>query len=153
MTTLDQLLDAVNALTIKVDALIAARPAITKTPCKGTTAKGTPCRNRCLPDSEFCRMHHDRPPPVPKPPREKKTKTKTKKPVPVHTHDDPGTSCQLCQSHGDVTVPEMPEDAFEPVDSDLTSRLRELLRGGETTWADENEEEGLPDLPEEFIRQ
>lgn len=151
MATIEQLLEAVNALTLKVDALTAARPGVPKIPCKGTTAKGTPCRNRCLPDSEFCRMHRDRPAPVPKPPKEKKTKAKTKKPAPEHVHDQPGTSCQLCESHGDVTNPDMPEDEFEPVDSDLSTRLRELLREGDASWADQGDE--LPELPEEFVRQ
>jgi hypothetical protein len=86
-----------------------------KDPCQGVTGKGTPCRNGALPGTEHCRMHSREP--------------KPKKIQPEHTHgigEEPLEPCPLCETHGDVMDPTLPDAGFEEVD-DVTERLRELL--------------------------
>ena len=98
-----------------------------KDPCQGVTGKGTPCRNGALPGTQYCRMHSRGPKPV-KAPRQKK-EPKPKKTIPEHTHpidEDPSVTCPLCDTHGDVMDPTLPDAEFEGND-DLTERLRELL--------------------------
>jgi hypothetical protein len=75
-----------------------------KIPCPHTTAKGTLCKNSCLPEKFHCHLHA-----TIKPTKEPKTKkpTKMSKSHPVHTHP-PGacdSSCQLCKTHGDAFNP------------------------------------------------
>jgi hypothetical protein len=97
-----------------------------KDPCQGVTGKGTPCRNGALPGTCHCRMHSREPKEV-KIPRQKKD-PKPKKIQPEHTHPigESSTSCPLCETHGDVMDPTLPDAGFEGAD-DLTERLRELL--------------------------
>ena len=98
-----------------------------KDPCQGVTGKGTPCRNGALPGTCHCRMH-SREPKEPKAPRAKK-EPKPKKIQPEHNHgigEEPTEPCALCETHGDVMDPTLPDADFEGVD-DVTERLRELL--------------------------
>jgi hypothetical protein len=133
--SLAEVLDILRDLQEEVRSLKRSR-APAKTPCKGTTAKGGECRNKCIPGSEYCRMHDGKPPPVPKVPKEKKTKVKRVQPE--HVHDDPNVPCRLCESHGDATMAEMPEETFESADGDISERLRELLRvDAVACWADD----------------
>jgi hypothetical protein len=72
-----------------------------KTPCPHTTAKGTLCKNSCLPEKFHCHLHATEK--TVKEPKSKKPK-KVLKIQPVHTHA-PGvhdSSCQLCKTHGDA---------------------------------------------------
>ena len=132
--SLAEVLDILRDLQEEVRSLKRSR-APAKIPCKGTTAKGGECRNKCMPGSEYCRMHDGKPPPAPKVPKEKKTKPKRVQPE--HVHDDPNVSCELCESHGDATNAEMPEETFESADGDKSERLRALLRAEEgVSWAD-----------------
>jgi hypothetical protein len=101
-----------------------------KDPCQGVTGKGTPCRNGALLGGCHCRMHSREPKEV-KVPRVKK-EPKPKKIQPEHTHGigEPvpfGTTCPLCETHGDVMDPTLPISDFEGGD-DLTERLRQLLQ-------------------------
>ena len=99
-----------------------------KDPCQGVTGKGTPCRNGALPGTQHCRMHSREPKEV-KVPKEKKKESKPKKIQPEHTHpigEEPSEPCPLCETHGDVMDPNLPDAGFEEVD-DVTERLRELL--------------------------
>ena len=108
-------------------ALHAAKGVQKKDPCQGVTGKGTPCRNGALPGGCFCRMH-SREPKEAKAPRQKK-EPKPKKIQPEHNHaigEVPSVPCALCETHGDVMDPGLPDAGFEEVD-DVTERLRELL--------------------------
>ena len=107
--------------------LHAAKAQQKKDPCQGVTGKGTPCRNGALPGTQHCRMH-SREPKEAKVPRQKK-EPKPKKIQPEHTHpigEEPVEPCALCETHGDVMDPTLPDAGFEGVD-DVTERLRELL--------------------------
>ena len=98
-----------------------------KDPCQGVTGKGTPCRNGALPGTQHCRMH-SREPKASKAPKQKK-EPKPKKIQPEHTHqigEVPSVPCALCETHGDVMDPTLPDAGFEEVD-DVTERLRALL--------------------------
>lgn len=70
--------------------------------CKGTTAKGIPCKFSALPGGECCKRHsRETAPKEVKEPKEKKEKPV--KVVPKHTHELDGEDhpdCELCESHG-----------------------------------------------------
>ncbi len=105
-------------------------PKVARVPCTGMTGKGTPCRNSAQPGHEYCRMHGDRPVKEVKPKRVKK-EAKPKKIQPEHTHllGEPapfGTACPLCDTHGDVMDPTLPDSEFES-DENIEERLRVLL--------------------------
>src|SRR6056300_740173 len=120
---MEALLAEVSLLRQEVAALRGSK----KSPCQGVTGKGTPSRNGALPGTQHCRMH-SREPKEPKAPRQKK-EPKPKKIQPEHTHqigEVPTEPCPLCETHGDVMDPGLPDAGFEEVD-DVTERLRELL--------------------------
>ena len=79
--------------------------------CQGVTGKGTRCCNRASPGGTYCRMHGERPARPPKVVKVKKL-AKPKKVQPEHTHG-PGEICMLCDTHGDVLDPDLPEALFE----------------------------------------
>jgi len=86
--------------------------------CGGVTGKGTPCRNRSVSGSGYCRMHGERPPKAERPPRVPKKPKKPKKIQPEHAHGigEPRGACPLCDTHGDVWDPALPECRFVCVD-------------------------------------
>ena len=103
-------------------------PKIPRVPCIGVTGKGTACRNGAQPGHEYCRMHGDRPAKEVKPKKLKK-EPKPKKIQPEHTHllgETPTEACPLCDTHGDVMDPTLPEAKFES-DENIEERLRILL--------------------------
>jgi hypothetical protein len=98
-----------------------------KDPCQGVTGKGTPCRNGALPGTCHCRMHSREPKEVREP--KQKKEPKPKKIQPEHTHgigEVPSVPCPLCETHGDVMDPTLPDVGFKETD-DVTERLRALL--------------------------
>ena len=113
--------------------------------CTAKTAKGAPCKYKPQKGSCVCKIHaakvsQEAPEPmeeVPKAPVKKKTPKKTKAAVPEHTHAlsedlSPDNVCQLCDTHGSVIDPNLPEAEFEMVDDDdLTTRLKAILCGEE----------------------
>jgi hypothetical protein len=116
---------------------------IEKCICK--TIKGTPCKNGRLPGRDMCAKHvgmtdESVAAPIPstsavahKKPKVKKVTTK--KVIPVHNHpigEPPrdGVICELCETHGDLLDPDMPDADFEvvPVNGQsLEERLRIML--------------------------
>lgn len=124
-------------------------PVLLKTPpslCTARTAKGAPCKYKPQKGSCVCKIHASKtqeapspeeiPPPPPKAPGKKKTPKKTKAPAPEHTHAltedlSPDNVCQLCDTHGSVLDPGMPEAEFELADDleepDLAARLKAIL--------------------------
>ena len=109
MTDLTQILAELRELREIVQSL---RPdPQTTTKCEGVTGKGTQCRNRAAPGGTYCRMHGEREPRPVKEPKPKKL-AKPKKVQPEHRHG-PGEVCMLCETHGDVLDPGLPEAMFE----------------------------------------
>ena len=103
-------------------------PKPPRTPCIGVTGKGTACRNSAQPGHEYCRMHGERPV-RPEKPKKVKKEPKPKKIQPEHTHELGETcqgTCPLCDTHGDVMDPTLPESQFES-DENIEDRLRKLL--------------------------
>jgi len=97
--------------------------------CKGITGNGTVCRNGALAGGEYCRMH-GREPKV-KVVKKKAKEPKMKKIQPEHTHDIGEKSdgcCKLCNTHGDVLNPDLPNDKFVYADDDIENRLRQILQ-------------------------
>ena len=134
---MDEILQELRALREEVGGLkdqlgVGARvprvPKPPRTPCIGVTGKGTACRNSAQPGHEYCRMHGDRPVRLEKPKKVKK-EPKPKKIQPEHTHELGETcqgTCPLCDTHGDVLDPTLPESQFES-DENIEERLRKLL--------------------------
>jgi len=117
-------MDAILAELRALRAIITGlHPCSDPTPlCEGVTGKGTPCRNRAVPCTGYCRMHGERPPKEVKPVRVKKAK-KPKKIQPEHTHgiDEVGLGCPLCDTHGNVWDPGLTECCFVGDDNSLES--------------------------------
>jgi hypothetical protein len=118
--------------------------------CKGTTAKGAPCKFSALPGGDCCKRHSRDPSDV-KPAKEpKEKKEKPIKVVPKHTHDLDGlehTDCPLCVSQdGPFKLPPTPVAAPVPEDdeSDSEDLVEQLQRK-----ADEREREHFEKLCEE----
>jgi len=118
--------------------------APTATLCTAKTAKGAPCKYKPQKGSCVCKIHASKvqepPPSEPKEPKEpskkKKAPKKVKAPAPEHTHAltedlSPDNVCQLCDTHGSVLDPKMPEVEFELADDldepDLAARLKAIL--------------------------
>ena len=109
MTDLTQILAELRELREIVKALQPSSLPTKK--CEGVTGKGTQCGNRASPGSCYCRMHGEREPRPVKEPKPKKL-AKPKKVQPEHTHGL-GEVCMLCDTHGDVLDPGLPEAMFE----------------------------------------
>ena len=123
--------------------------------CTAKTAKGAPCKYKPQKGSCVCKIHaakvsQEAPEPeeVPKTSKKKKTPKKTKAAVPEHTHAltedlSPDNVCQLCDTHGSVLDPGMPEAEFELADDepDLAARLKAIL--SEEPLDEEDLDEGL----------
>jgi hypothetical protein len=127
---MEELREELNKLREEVAELRALRRPTQKKkdPCQGVTGKGTPCRNGALPGTCHCRMH-SREPKESREPRQKK-EPKPKKIQPEHTHgigEEPTEPCALCETHGNVLDPTLPDAGFRETD-DVTERLRALLR-------------------------
>jgi len=122
----------------------ARAPRVPKVPveqrpiCPSLTGKKTPCKNRCLSGSDKCHLHsatlptgEPKPPKVPRVPKAKKVKDQ-----PSHNHAPliaPDAPCQLCESHGDTTSPDLPLAEFESRQNGMTlqDRLRMIISMGE----------------------
>jgi len=119
-----------------------AKPKEPTEKCVCKTIKGTPCKNSRLPGKDVCAKHINTKEPVAStstaPPPQKKMRTKkpvVKKVVPVHNHPigqppEEGVICELCETHGDLLDPDMPDAEFEVVPENgqsLEERLRIML--------------------------
>ena len=107
---MEEILAELRELREIVKALQPVSTPVT-TKCEGVTGKGTQCCNRASPNSRYCRMHGEREPRPVKIAKPKKL-AKPKKVQPEHTHG-PGEVCMLCETHGDVLDPGLPEALFE----------------------------------------
>ena len=146
-TQIAQLIDLVKSLHEKVDILseenkelrriIEKRPEQQQIPvpvlppkrvqsekeqCCGITAKGTRCKNKVV-ENEKCKMHlnQDTRQVAPKVKKVKKTK-----PVaPMHNHAPGvfGEYCQLCETHGDIIDPRLPDRQFEIISTGTTQEM------------------------------
>lgn len=117
-----ELRDKINALT----AIPVREPTIRKKPraereqCCALTAKGTQCKNKAVDDGK-CKMHINQGEKTIEPKVKKQKKTKPK--PPTHNHP-PGLRtayCQLCETHGDIMDPELPNREFEIVATGRTT--------------------------------
>ena len=130
-----------------------AEPKVGSQPCKGTTAKGVPCKFSALPGGECCKRH-SREPAEAKPIKEKKEKKeKPVKVVPKHTHDLDGLEhldCPLCVSQdGPFKLPPTPvaapapEDDDESDSEDLIGQLKRQVKAREEPEEADSDEEDL----------
>lgn len=113
---MEAILEELRALREIVASLQVHSPPDNSQICEGVTGKGTVCRNRAVLGASYCRMHGERCERSPKPERVPKKPKKPKKIQPEHNHgigEDPIEPCQLCETHGDVWDPKLPECCFE----------------------------------------
>jgi len=155
--------------------------------CSAKTAKGEQCKKSCASGHPYCLTHMKKmagigccPPKeetaagtsggsgsedkkvLKKPAVKKPTVKKKKPPPPMHNHgidEVPKSPCTLCESHGDVFDPDLPDKEWEdiPVNGkSLEARLKEMLENDEkgdvpsdssNQWADMNPDDDLPPLP------
>ena len=107
---MDEILEELRELRQIVQSLQPVSTPVTPK-CQGVTGKGTRCCNRAVLNTSYCRMHGERDPRPVKEPKPKKL-AKPKKVQPEHTHGL-GEVCMLCETHGDVLDPRLPEALFE----------------------------------------
>ncbi len=112
MTDLAEILRELRELRVIVGSLQPCVPP--RSLCEGVTGKGTACRNRAIGESSCCRMHGVRSERPPKPARAPKVAKKPKKIQPEHAHGigEACEACPLCDTHGDVWDPGLPEYKF-----------------------------------------
>lgn len=113
--------------------------------CQGRTAKGQPCKFAAQGGTGFCKKHcatkgSDKTPQAPR----------ANTAPPVHNHkpgEVPPELCQVCDSHGDVTRSELPQEEFCLEETSIRDRLKNLLE--EATR--ETEEPEPTATPEELL--
>ena len=105
--------------------------------CSMTTAKGNKCTKPCVPGETCCTLHvkmRDKPPHI-ETKKKRPVLKKKKRDVPVHNHkpgETPIDTCELCESHGDIFDPGMPDTEFEESQDDnngmtIEEKLRKML--------------------------
>lgn len=90
------------------------------TTCAGKTAKGKPCTNKRIENSEYCGMHGGNK-------KRKTTSTSSTKAViapPTHDHGEGEVSstCELCVQHGDILDPSVVNAEYA-----IKERLKSIL--------------------------
>jgi len=120
-------------------------PKEPKIECSAMTAKGHKCTKPCVPGETCCTLHikmHEKQKCIPVPTEPKKKRPilkKKKKEVPLHNHKPgelPTETCELCETHGDIFDPDMPNSEFEESQDDgdisIEEKLRKMLDEEET---------------------
>ena len=115
-------------------------PKEPKIECSAMTAKGYKCTKPCTSGQKYCTLHikmHEKQKCLPVPTEPKKKRPilkKKKKEVPVHNHKPgelPTETCELCETHGDIFDPDMPDSEFEESqdngDISIEEKLRKML--------------------------
>ena len=112
-------------------------PKEPKIECSAMTAKGHKCTKPCVPGETCCTLHikmHEKQKCIPVPTEPKKKRPilkKKKKEVPLHNHKPgelPTETCELCETHGDIFDPDMPNSEFEESQDDGDISIEEKLR-------------------------
>tara|TARA_B100001175_G_scaffold190895_1_gene161873 strand:+ start:3314 stop:4075 length:762 start_codon:yes stop_codon:yes gene_type:complete len=108
-------------------------PKEPKIQCSAMTAKGSKCTKPCVPGEEYCTLHMKMRNKSPVEPKKKRPVIKKKKEIPMHNHKPgelPTEMCELCETHGDIFDPDMPNNEFEESqdnDTSIEDKLRKLL--------------------------
>jgi len=117
-----ELHDEIGALT----AIPVCGPTIRKKPraereqCCALTAKGTQCKNKAVDDGK-CKMHINQGEKTIEPKIKKQKKIKPKPPTHNHLPGLRTAYCQLCETHGDIMDPELPNREFEIIATGRTT--------------------------------
>ena len=111
-----------------------------KVMCKGVTAKGQPCKFAAQPGCEFCKKHSEEgAQKAPKAPKAQK--------APEHNHQPgevPQEICGVCESHGDITKPELPEEEFKLEEGNIRDKLKQILKEASDSEPEEEEPKAEP---------
>ena len=108
-----------DAFTIR-EPIIRKKPRAEREQCCALTAKGTQCKNRVINDGK-CKMHINQGEKTIEPKVKKQKKTKPKPPTHNHLPGLRTAYCQLCETHGDIMDPELPNREFEIVATGRTT--------------------------------
>jgi len=115
-----------------------------KVMCKGVTAKGQPCKFAAQTGCEFCKKHSEEgSQKAPKAPKAQK--------APEHNHQPgevPQEICGVCDSHGDITKPGLPEEEFMLEEGNIRDKLKEILRAASDSEPEPEDEEPEPKAEE-----
>lgn len=116
-----------------------------KVMCKGVTAKGQPCKFAAQTGCDFCKKHSEEAgsSKTPKPPKTQKTPEHNHKPGEV-----PQEICGVCESHGDITKPGLPEEEFKLEEGNIRDKLKEILKAASDSEPEEEVEEPTASLEE-----
>jgi hypothetical protein len=112
-----------------------------KVMCKGVTAKGQPCKFAAQTGCDFCKKHSEEAESskTPKVPKAQK--------APEHNHkpgEVPQEICGVCDSHGDITKPGLPEEEFKLEEGNIRDKLKQILKEA----SDSEQEEDVTTLEE-----
>lgn len=109
------------------DQLTSKKVETQKTPCKGTTGRGLPCRKNAVDGTEYCNMHGKPQKHVTK--KMKKTaEPKAKKILAEHCHalcQEMFGTCKLCQVHGNVLDDKLTDEGVVGREDDIMSTVLE----------------------------
>ena len=133
--------------------------------CEKMTVKGTRCKYNRVGDSCFCKIHTPKSDTVEVTKKGKKgnkgKKGKKEKPGHIHTLSEDmseGEICPLCETHGDVSQPGLPDAEFElseinETPDDLASRLRKILSEAEDEDPEEEPEVSISVSLKELLEE
>jgi len=102
--------------------------------CTATTAKGTPCKNKCCGGGVFCHIHNKKKGETEEKPKKKAAKkAKKAKKEPEHTHklDEPAEDCELCETHGNPMEGEQEFEVAEEQKESIKKLIEAELEEGE----------------------
>jgi hypothetical protein len=114
-----ELRDKIDAATIR-EPTIRKKPRAEREQCCALTAKGTQCKNKAIDDGK-CKMHINQGERTIEPKVKKQKKTKPKPPTHNHLPGLRTAYCQLCETHGDIMDPELPNREFEIIATGRTT--------------------------------
>lgn len=127
MATLEELCRLIDDLRLEVQVLKeeVSGGKKSKDHCQGITGKGTQCRNGAIKGECYCKMHIKKKNEVEVEVEvevKKKNKEKVKPLKKTHPeHDHPigvkSSTCVLCDTHGDVWDPGLPDCCWEVVET------------------------------------
>lgn len=144
MELVHELVETNKVLLEKIETLEKPKPKknmvpVTKEPkvvCSMVTAKGNKCTKPCVRGETCCTLHmkmRDKKSNMEQSVKKRPVLKKKKKEVPVHNHkpgEPPTETCELCETHGDIFDPGMPETEFEESqdnDMSIEEKLRKML--------------------------
>ena len=140
---MDLVVETNTYLREKIESLETLKPVskksnkVSKEPkieCSIITAKGNKYTKPCIQGETCCTLHmkmRDKKSNTEQPVKKRTVLKKKKKDVPVHNHkpgETPTDTCELCETHGDIFDPDMPDTEFEESQCEDEPSIEDKLR-------------------------